>query len=83
METIPKKPEIKNMVVGGKKRKKKKEKERKKKENPKSLVEGLTRLDNSRENLWTRRYIWSTDLKCNKEKQGNGKYEKKVKRYGS
>lgn len=64
METIQKKPEIKNTIIGRKKE---------------PSVEGLTRLDNSKENLRTRRCIWRTDLECSKEKQGNGQYEKWLK----
>lgn len=64
METIQKKPEIKNTIVGRKKE---------------PSVERLTRIDNSNENLWTRRYIWRIDLECSKEKQGNRQYDKRLK----
>lgn len=63
MGTIQKKPEVKNTVVGSK--------------NKQTTVKGLTRLDNSSENLQTRRYIWRTDPESSKEKQENGKCEKR------
>ena len=53
LETIQKKSEIRNIIVGSRK----------------ISVERLTRLDNSSENMWIKSYIWRTDPECSKEKQ--------------